>query len=200
MTQQLDRTVFIIECSKTCQKLFVFNDFRVTGNFPSSWSEVTVISIPKPGKDLTDPGNYRPIALTSCLCKTFERLVNCRLVWFLESNNILTECQSGFRKNRSTTDQLIRLESYIREPFFRREHVMSVFFDLEKAYDTTWKYGILRDLHEASIRGHLPDFISNFLNERCFRVRVGSCLSDLYDQEMGVPQGAIYLLLCSYWK
>ena len=68
---------------------------------------------------------------------------------------------------------------------------MSVFFDLEKAYDTTWKYGILRDLHEAGLRGRLPDFISKFLNERCFRVRVGSCLSDLYDQEMGVPQGAI---------
>jgi len=68
---------------------------------------------------------------------------------------------------------------------------MSVFFDLEKAYDTTWKYGILRDLHESGIRGRLPDFISKILNERCFRVRVGSCLSDLFDQEMGVPQGAI---------
>ena len=68
---------------------------------------------------------------------------------------------------------------------------MSVFFDLEKAYDTTWKYGILRDLHEAGLRGRLPDFISKFLNERSFRVRVGSCFSDLYDQEMGVPQGAI---------
>jgi len=66
-----------------------------------------------------------------------------------------------------------------------------VFFDLEKAYDTTWKYGILRDLHETGIRGRLHDFISKFLNERCFAVRVGSCLSDLYDQEMGVPQGAI---------
>jgi len=44
-------------------------------------------------------------------------------MWFLE-NNILTEYQSGFRKNRSTTDQLIRLESYIREAFVRREHVV----------------------------------------------------------------------------
>ena len=112
-------------------------------------------------------------------------------MWFLEKNKILTEYQSGFRKSRSTTDQLVRLESYIREAFVRREHVVSVFFDLEKAYDTTWKYGILRDLHEAGLRGRLPDFISKFLNERCFRVRVGSCFSDLYDQEMGVPQGAI---------
>ena len=68
---------------------------------------------------------------------------------------------------------------------------MCVFFDLEKAYDTTWKYGILRDLHDAGLRGRLPVFISNFLNERYFRVRIGSCLSDVHGQEMGVPQGAI---------
>ena len=59
------------------------------------------------------------------------------MVWYLESNNILTEYQSGFRKHRSTADQLVRLESYIREAFVRREHAVSVFFDLEKAYDTT---------------------------------------------------------------
>ena len=171
--------------------LRAFNDSWTTGQFPPAWSEATIIPIPKPGKDPTDPGNYRPIALTSCLCKTFERLVNYRLVWFLEKNKIFTEYQSGFRKSRSTTDQLVRLESYIREAFVRREHVVSVFFDLEKAYDTTWKYGILRDLHEAGLRGRLPDFISKFLNERSFRVRVGLCFSDLYDQEMGVPQGAI---------
>ena len=83
--------------------LRVFNDSWTTGHFPSAWSEATIIPIPKPGKDPTNPGNYRPIALTSCLCKTFERLVNCRLVWFLEKNKILTEYQSGFRKSRSTT-------------------------------------------------------------------------------------------------
>ena len=64
--------------------------------------------------------------LTSCLGKTFERLVSCRLVWFLENNKYLTEYQSGFRKSRSTTDQLVRLESYIREAFVRREDVVSV--------------------------------------------------------------------------
>jgi ribonuclease HI len=171
--------------------LAIFNDTWLTGNFPPGWSQATIIPIPKPGKGSTDPGNYRPIALTSCLCKTFERLVNDRLVWYLETNNILTEYQSGFRKQRSTIDHLVRLESFIREAFVRREHVVSVFFDLEKAYDTTWKYGILRDLHEAGLRGRLPEFISNFLANRLFRVRVGSCLSDAYNQEMGVPQGSI---------
>jgi ribonuclease HI len=171
--------------------LNIFNNIWITGEFPPPWCEATIIPIPKPGKDLTDPGNYRPIALTSCICKTLERIINERLVWFLEKNKLITEYQSGFRKQRNTTDQLVRFETFIREGFVRREHVVSVFFDLEKAYDTTWKHGILKDLHNSGLRGRLPEFISNFLASRHFRVRIGSCLSELYDQEAGVPQGSI---------
>ena len=56
--------------------------------------------------------------------------------------------QCGFRKNRSTTDQLVRLNTLIRDAFVNKEHAVSVFFDLEKAYETTRKYGILKDLHK----------------------------------------------------
>ena len=131
--------------------LDIYNDIWESGNFPPSWHEATIIPIPKPGKDHTNPTNYRPIALTSCLCKTMERMVNDRLVWFLESNNLLTNIQCGFRKSRSTIDHLIRLESFVRNAFINKQHAISIFFDLEKAYDTTWKYGILKDLHDYGI-------------------------------------------------
>ena len=72
-----------------------------------------------------------------------ERMINKRLVWFLESNNILSNTQCGFRKNRSTIDHLVRLETFIRDAFVNKEHAVSIFFDLEKANDTTRKYGIL---------------------------------------------------------
>ena len=65
------------------------------------------------------------------------------------------------------------------------------FFDLEKAYDTTWKYGILKDLHDAGLRGRLPLFISGFLSDRKFQVRVSGTYSKVCEQEMGVPQGSI---------
>ena len=54
-------------------------------------------------------------------------MVNDRLAWFLETNGILTEYQSGFRKNRSTIDQIIRLESAVRETFIKQEHMMPLF-------------------------------------------------------------------------
>ena len=66
-----------------------------------------------------------------------------------------------------------------------------LFFDLEKAYYTTWKHGILKDLYGAGLRGRMPLFIQHFLNNRTFKVRLGALLSDIHNQEMGVPQGSI---------
>ena len=169
----------------------VFNEVLVSGKFPTSWKQATIIPIPKPGKDDTDPSNYRPIALTSCLCKTLERMINTRLIWFLESNGLITNFQCGFRSKRSTVDHLVRLETFVCEAFIKKEHLTAVFFDLEKAYDTTWKYGIMRDLSDFGLKGRLPHFMDNFLSNRNFEVRVGTTLFDLQDQGEGVPQGSI---------
>ncbi|GFN92453.1 RNA-directed DNA polymerase from mobile element jockey [Plakobranchus ocellatus] len=91
-------------CLHTLLKLF--NNIWTTGDIPPSWREASVVPIPKPGKDPSDPSNYRPIALTSCLCKTLERMVNDRLVHVLESRNLLSKVQCGFRKDDSTLDHL----------------------------------------------------------------------------------------------
>jgi len=72
--------------------------------------------IPKPGKDHSDPGNFRPIALTSCLCKIIERMM-----WFLESQGLLSKKQCGFRKNHSTLDHLVRFETFIRNAFLKNK-------------------------------------------------------------------------------
>ena len=66
-----------------------------------------------------------------------------------------------------------------------------MFFYLEKAYDTTWRYGILKDIHKLGLRGRLTTFIENFLADCAMQVRVGSSLSNYYDQEQGLPQGGV---------
>jgi len=180
--------------------LSIFNKIWDTGILPPTWKIATIIPIPKSKKDHSDPANYRPIALTSCLCKTMERIINDRLMWYLESNDLITDHQSGFRNKRSTTDHLVSLETYIRDAFISREHVVAIFFDLEKAYDTTWKFGIMKDLHEMGLRGKLPTFINSFLNNRWFKVRVGTTLSDPHLQENGVPQGSVLSPTCFNMK
>ena len=156
--------------------------------FPSSWELAHILPFSKPGKDSSKVTNYRPIALTSCLCKLMEKMVNARLVWFLERKGILSPSQCGFRKIYSTSDALIRLEASICEAFAPNHHHLTV---LEKAYDTTWKYGILKKLHSCGLRGELPMLIKAFLRLRKFQVQVGNVFSQRKIQEEGVPQGSV---------
>ena len=172
-----------LPCISLQTLLNIFNRIWEQGTFPESLTKATISLIPKPNKDHTNPTNYRPIALTSCLRKTMERMIHNRLNFYLESNNIISEHQSGSRKNRSTTDQLVQLELYIRNAFVKKQHVVAIFSDLEKAYDTTWKNGILRRIHKIGLKGNLLKFISNFLSNRCFKVKVGSSFSDVYEKE-----------------
>ncbi|GFU59074.1 probable RNA-directed DNA polymerase from transposon X-element [Trichonephila clavipes] len=172
---------------------FVYStEFGRSIAFPPAGGEATVIPILKPDKVATDPLSYRPIALTSCFCKTFERMVNTRLVYVLEKEKRISPLQSGFRKGRSTLDNLVFLESQIRDAFVRRNHLVSLFFDIEKAYDRTWRYGILRNMYDFDLRGNLPIFILNFLAVRYFNVRIGNSSSHKFIQDQGVPQGSVF--------
>ncbi|GFT91689.1 putative RNA-directed DNA polymerase from transposon X-element [Trichonephila clavipes] len=103
------------------------HDYDANGKtFTPSWREAIVIPILKPGKVATDPLNYRLIALTSCFCKTFERMINTRLVYVLEKGKLISPLQSRFRKGRSTLDNFVFLESQIRDAFVRRNHLVSL--------------------------------------------------------------------------
>ena len=171
--------------------LDIYNNIWISGNIPTLWKQATTILILKIQKDPTNLTSYRPIVLTSCTCKTPERIINLRLTWLLESNNLLSNLQTGFRDKRSTIDQIVRIETLIREEFIKKEHLIAVLFDLEKAYDTTWPYGILKDLKDLGRQGRLPIFIKRFLEDHTFQIRINNTLSDPKQKEIGVPQGSI---------
>ena len=97
----------------------------------------------------------------------------------------LAYVQCGFRSRCST------VETFCREAFIHNQHLVSEFFDLEKTYDATWKYGIMKGLDGFGLRGHHPILISHVLKDRSFKVRVGSTFSDSHLHEMGAPQGSI---------
>lgn len=171
--------------------LQLFNKIYKEGKLPARWKEAYIIPILKDGKGATSPGSYRPIALTSCISKVLERMVNRRLVWFLESRGLLPRYQCGFRPGRSTIDSLVSLVTEAQNAYRRSEYLFTVFFDLAKAYDTCWKHLIMKELHKFGLRGELAKFIEDYLTDRHFRVRVGQNLSELFEQKMGVPQGGV---------
>ena len=106
--------------------LNVFNEIWKYGDFPSDWRKVIIFSVPKPGKDPTNPTNYRPIALTGCICKPMERMINHRLFWYLKCHKLLANVQCGFRSRRSTVDHLVRCKRFCREVFNHNQHLVSV--------------------------------------------------------------------------
>ena len=171
--------------------LDLMNRVLKDSKFPVQWKESLIIPILKEGKLATNSSSYRPIALTSCVCKLLEKMVDRRLRWFLESKGHIDKCQSGFRRGRSTTDCLASLATEAQDAFRKKQYLLCVFFDLEKAYDTCWKHLIMKELHKFGLRGELAKLIEDYLTNRKFRVKVDSSLSEQYTQEMGVPQGGV---------
>lgn len=82
--------------------LHLYNKVWQEGQLPGLWKQAVIVPIRKPGKDPTNPANYRPIALTSHMCKVMERMITERLTYYLETRNLRSKYQSGFRKGRGT--------------------------------------------------------------------------------------------------
>ena len=145
--------------------LKIINKIWETGILPKSWKISIIIPVKKPGKDPNQATSYRPIALTSCVCKAVEK-INTRLVWYLETNKCITDYQYGFRKNHSTLDPLLRLSNHIQQGFANRKQTIGVFFDLEKAYDRTCRKVILQQFFKMGVRGNMLNFLMEFLTDR----------------------------------
>ena len=168
-----------------------FNKSWEQGVVPDAWKSATVIPIPKPNKPKSAPTSYRPISLTSNVCKIFETMVNNRLIHHLDENNILSKHQSGFRKNRSTLDQILTLEHDIKLAHSRKQELLAVFLDLEKAFDLMWHEGVLLKLKKYGVTGKMYSFVKSFLSNRKIKVRVNDTMSEEYDLENGSPQGSV---------
>ena len=97
--------------------LYIFNLSWSSHSFPSIWKTSSIIPIHKMGKPLDSRASFRPISLTSCVSKLFEHIILSRLLFFLESNSILSPRQAGFRPGRSTLDQILFLSQFIWDGF-----------------------------------------------------------------------------------
>jgi potassium voltage-gated channel Eag-related subfamily H protein 8 len=95
---------------------------------PSAWRIATIILILKPGKDCSSLANYRPVSLTSYVCKTMECVVNHQLEWLLENKNLLLNAHCGFQWHISTLDHLVNLKNHIQNSFIVCQQLVAVFW------------------------------------------------------------------------
>ena len=119
--------------------LYIFNLSWSSHSFPSFWKTSSIIPIHKMGKPLDSPASFRPISLTSCVSKLFERIILSRLLFFLESNSIFSPRQAGFRPGRSTLDQILYFSQSISDGFNKprpgSRTILST-IDFSKAFDS----------------------------------------------------------------
>ncbi|GFO13158.1 RNA-directed DNA polymerase from mobile element jockey-like [Plakobranchus ocellatus] len=119
-----------------------------------------------------------------------ERMVNARLYHYLEQSACLDESQSGFRRHRTTVDQLVRFTQSVINAWQAKSHTVAVFVDLEKAYDRVWRTGLEVRLQEHGITGRMYRWLKAFLTERFIRTRIKGSLSRTRPLADGLPQGS----------
>jgi hypothetical protein len=155
---------------------------------PRAWRQAKIIAIPKPGKDLTKAASYRPISLLSVCFKVLEPLILQRINPILEQT--INVEQAGFRRGRSTCDQVLALTTFIENGFQENLKAGTVFLDLTAAYDTVWHAGLLLKLSRVLPRW-VVEIIALFLRDRRFRVHMGEACSSWRRQSNGLPQGSV---------
>jgi len=161
------------------------------GCFPKVWKAGLAVMIPKPGKDTSKIENHRFITLLPVLGKVYERLVKKRLNWEVEKRKILKDVQCGFRRNKSTIDNLVCFQRDAAYTLQNGLVMIAVFLDVDGAFDNLVHRQILLGLIEAGIRGRMLMFTKNYLEDREVHVRVGNTISSHFTKrKRGVPQGS----------
>ena len=173
--------------ARTWMALF-FTRIIKDNQIPKIWRRAKVIAIEKPGKDPNLAASYRPISLLSVCYKFLERLVLQRTSPTVET--ILSPDQAGFRKNRSTFDQVSALTTFIENGFQQNLKTGAVFLDLTAAYDTVWHTGLLAKLTQ-SMPFWFVQLVELLLRNRRFRVHMGDDTSTWRIQKNGLPQGSV---------
>lgn len=160
------------------------------GTFPNSLKKSIITPIYKGGQE-GDVNNYRPISVIPVIAKILEKLLNSRLLSYLQTNNILSPSQFGFRRGISTEDAITSLTTVLTKELDKGTRCLSVFIDLKKAFDTVSIPILVQKLEKIGIRDTQLSIFTDYLTNRTQKVKLDNFVSEDVEVTCGVPQGSV---------
>lgn len=139
--------------------------------------------------DTMMPNNYRPITLGSALDKLYNTILNKRVYKHLEATGGLHEAQQGFREGRNTNDNILMLMATLNARKQAKLTTYLLFLDIEKAYDSVWRAGLLHHVWEAGIKGRMYRVLAQMCDSATSMVLHEGCMSPQWKPGMGWEQG-----------
>lgn len=160
------------------------------GMIPSGWRLANVTPLHKKGSRL-DPGNYRPVSLTSVTCKVMERIIRDTILEHLYANDLVAREQHGFVRKKACVTNLIETMDKITSSLAYKRWIDLIFLDFAKAFDKVPHRRLVMKMEAYGIKGQLLLWLSDFLKHRKQRVVMGDHTSGWETVTSGVPQGSV---------
>lgn len=171
--------------------LDVFNQSLALGDVPNVWKFGLILPFLKANKKSDNDASYRPITLLPCMGKFLGKILQSRIEYYLESNNLLSPCQFGFRPGKSTEDVILMFTEQIWQCLNNKKACCVIYIDLKGAFDRVWRHGLLYKASQLGVVGSTLHWLSNYLVERTQAVVVHGYTSSHKSSDIGVPQGGI---------
>jgi len=168
----------------------LINSSMNEGIFPKVLKQATVIPIFKKGEK-ENLNNYRPISLLPVMSKIFEKIINSRITDKLDEKGYIDCNQYGFRKKHSTEDAILKFTNQIEKELSNKQHVVSVFVDVSKAFDSCDHNILIKKLGKIGIQGNSLELIKTYLKDREQEVWVNGICGGKFKINIGVGQGTI---------
>lgn len=166
----------------------IFNACCRVGALPRPWALCGITPIHK-GGDVTDPGNYRGIAVGSLLAKLYAAVLNVRLMEWTERHDLRARGQAGFRKDHRTTDQVFVLRTLIERARADRQPLYACYVDFKKAYDTIPRDLLWLKLQRIGVHGRFLQAVQALYAEVPMGVQFADGMSPTFHSLLGVKQG-----------
>ncbi len=161
------------------------------GYLPMSWKDANVTPIYKSKGAKSSPNNYRPVSLTSIICKILETIIKDEVLDHLKRNNLLYKHQHAFVGQRSCTTQILEAIDTLTSILEKDDTLDSIYLDFAKAFDSVPHQRLLTKIKALGINGKVLAWLAAFLGNRRQCVLVNGSASNWSDVVSGVPQGSV---------